>query len=273
MRLLLLVLAAALLLSPARAADLPIFDAHLHYNDEAQSPFPVAKVLELFKRNNVRAILATSRPNDGTRLLLEEAGPDLKVVPFVRPYRVRPDRSSWFKDPEILRLIESELERGIYRGIGEFHLDASADADGEQMKRIVKLSVEKGLWLHAHTDDVAVETLFRHDPEAKVIWAHTGFSTSPERVGAMLEKYPTLMGELSYRGGITDGSGALSPEWRKLFERHSDRFLIGSDTWINQRWSSYDSIIATYRQWLAQLPPEAAERIAYRNGERLFLGK
>jgi predicted TIM-barrel fold metal-dependent hydrolase len=81
------------------------------------------------------------------------------------------------------------------------------------------------------------------------------------------------MGELSYRSGITENGGALSAEWRVLFARHSDRFLLGSDTWINQRWFSYDTIMQNYRGWLAQLPAEQAARIAHGNAERLFGGK
>jgi len=59
---------------PAGAqAPLELFDAHLHYNDEAAIVFPVAEVLRLFRTNGVTAILATSRPNDGTRALVEAA--------------------------------------------------------------------------------------------------------------------------------------------------------------------------------------------------------
>jgi predicted TIM-barrel fold metal-dependent hydrolase len=65
----------------------------------------------------------------------------------------------------------------------------------------------------------------------------------------------------------------VSPEWRALFARHSDRFLLGSDTWINQRWSSYGSIMSGYRDWLAQLPAEQAMRIAHGNAERIYGGK
>ena len=61
--------------SPARAADLlPIFDAHLHYNAEAQEPYPLPTVLELFRKNGVRGILASSRPNDGSWKLFERPG-------------------------------------------------------------------------------------------------------------------------------------------------------------------------------------------------------
>ena len=77
---------------PADAQDqMPIFDAHLHYNWEPQPYYPLDKVLEIFRRNNVSGILATSRPNDGTRALVEAKPKGLWVVPFIRPYRVRAD--------------------------------------------------------------------------------------------------------------------------------------------------------------------------------------
>ena len=94
-----------------------------------------------------------------------------------------------------------------------------------------------------------------------------------ERVRELLDKYPALMGELSYRSGIADGGGTLSDDWKKLFASHSDRFLLGSDTWINERWFSYDSIMKNYRAWLSQLPAEQARRVAHGNAERLFGGK
>lgn len=75
---------------------------------------------------------------------------------------------------------------------------------------------------------------------------------------------------MSYRSGITDGAGTLTADWRELFARHSDRFLIGSDTWINERWFGYDTIFKTYRGWLAQLPAEQALRIANGNAKWLF---
>jgi Amidohydrolase len=269
MRFLTLVLCAWLAAVPAHAADdLPIFDAHLHYNQEAFAPYPVPKVLELFRRNGVRGILANSRPNDGSRRLFDARSEELWVVPFVRPYRTRADIATWFRDPEILALIEAELARGDYRGIGEFHLHGK-DATGGQVKRIVDLAVARDLWLHAHSDQEAVEALFVHNPQVRVIWAHTGFSLAPETVESMIRRYPALMCELSYRSGLTEG-GKLTPAWHRLFTTHTERFVVGSDTWVNERWESYDSLIAGYRAWLAQLPRDAAEKIAFKNAERLF---
>jgi hypothetical protein len=247
---------------------LRIFDAHLHYNQEPNPFYDLDKVLEIFRRNNVTGIIATSRPNKGTHQLVEAKPRGLAVVPFIRPYRTRSDIQTWFDDPAIWDLVQSEYKRGYYRGIGEFHIYGKAAA-GAQVKRIVDFAVERDLWLHAHCDEEALLLLFGHNPKAKIIWAHTGFSTPPARVSELLETYPTLMGELSYRGGITQ-AGQLSADWRGLFASHSQRFLLGSDTWINERWFGYDTIMKEYRGWLAQLPADQAARIAHGNAEKLF---
>ena len=255
----------------AKAADEPIeiFDAHMHYNWEPKPFYSVDEVLALFRKHRVTGILATSRPNTGTHALMEAKPPGLQIVPFIRPYRVRADIQTWFGDPFIFDLVQDEFKRGYYRGIGEFHISGKA-AEGEWVKKTVEFAVANDLYLHAHADDIAVEILMRHNPRARIIWAHTGFGLPTERVAEMLAKYPKLWGELSYRSGIADGGGKLTAEWRALFERHPDRFLLGSDTWVNQRWESYGEIMSGYRAWLVQLSPKIAAQIAHGNARALF---
>ena len=264
---------AAVWAAPVAAqSTLKIFDAHLHYNQEPDPFYPLERVLEVFRRNNVAGIIANSRPNKGTHQLVDAKAKGLWVVPFIRPYRTREDVQGWSSDPAIYDLIEREYQRGYFRGVGEFHIYGNAAA-GPLVRRTVEFAATRDLYILAHCDEPALTILLAHDPRAKIIWAHTGFSTPPQRVKELLERHPALMGELSYRGGITDSGGKLSEEWRALFAAHSDRFLLGSDTWINERWAGYDTIIQTYRGWLSQLPGEQARRIAHGNAERLFGGK
>jgi hypothetical protein len=297
----------------------PLFDAHLHYNVEAcadqrrpsqDCPHPLGDVLSRMQRNGVRAVLANSRPNEGTRVLAaarEQAqAAGVTVVPFVRLYRDRADYNNWFRDQSIVALVREELARGTpagpYRGLGEFHLYDSANADGPVARQLMALADQQGLAVLAHVDDVAVEKLMAHAPskgqtldrppgrpkadqsprgaatrEAAergglvLIWAHTGIGgTSAARVDEFMARYPRLMGELSYRPGLTCGEGQLCPEWRALLLKYPDRFLIGSDTWVNQRWQQYDSLMQGYRAWLGTLPAEVAERIAWGNAASLF---
>lgn len=253
------------------AQELPIFDAHLHYNQEAMTLYPLDKALDVFRRNNVTGILATSRPNTGTNQLFETKPQGLWVVPFLRPYRVRSDTRTWSTDPAIWELIQEEYKKGYYRGIGEFHLYGNG-AESEVARKVVAFAREKDLWLHCHCDEDALMGMLAQHGTAKVIWAHTGFTTPPARVREILDKHPGVIAEMSYRSGITAG-GALTPEWRDLFAKYSDRVVLGSDTWITERWFGYDGLMKEYRGWLAQLPPDQARRIAHGNGERLFGGK
>lgn len=91
-------LAVGLAAAGAAPYDGPLFDAHLHYNDDAQEPHPLPDVLGRMQRSGVRAIVANSRPNDGTKSLAAATeatrAAGVTVVPFVRLYRDRADYGS-----------------------------------------------------------------------------------------------------------------------------------------------------------------------------------
>ncbi|QHE83796.1 amidohydrolase family protein [Hydrogenophaga sp. BPS33] len=277
----------------AVAADYsgPLFDAHLHYNNEACThdtpapgcPHPMADVLDRMQRNGVRAIVANSRPNDGTRALASAREQTRKagvtVVPFVRLYRDRADYNNWFRDPSIVDMVNAELKRGTpagpYRGLGEFHLYDSANANGPVARQLMALAEQKDLAILAHVDDVAIDLLMANTPskgqKSLLIWAHTGIGGTPvQRVDELLARYPRLYGELSYRPGLTCADGQLCPEWRALLLKYPERFLIGSDTWVNQRWLYYGDLMKGYRTWLGGLPADVAKKIAWDNGASLF---
>jgi len=281
----LLALAAAFTFAGAvRAADYsgPLFDAHLHYNDEAQAPHPLPDVLARMQRNGVKAIVANSRPNDGTKALAaspltRQAG--VTVVPFVRLYRNRADYDNWFRDESIYAMVQAELAAGTaagaYRGLGEFHLYDSANANGAVARKLMALAEEKNLAVLAHVDDTAIDLLMANTPsrgqKVRLVWAHTGIGGAPvARVDELFAKYPMLMGELSYRPGLTCEGGKLCAAWRALLLKYPSRFMIGSDTWVNQRWEQYDDLMKGYRTWLGDLPADAARRIAWDNAASLF---
>ena len=280
-----LVLAACA--APGFAADYagPLFDTHLHYNEEAwngnSGPHSPADVLARMQRNGVKAIVANSRPNDGTKSLAamaETRKAGVTVVPFIRLYRNRADYDNWFRDESIYDMVQAEFARGVagdqagpYKGIGEFHLYDSANANGAVARKLMRFAAKNKLAVLAHVDDTAIDLLMAHAPDARLVWAHTGIGGAPvERVDALLGKYPQLMGELSYRPGLTCDAGKLCPEWRALLLKYPGRFMIGSDTWVNQRWLYYDELMKGYRAWLGDLPPDAARKIAWGNAAGIF---
>ena len=91
-----------------------------------------------------------------------------------------------------------------------------------------------------------------------------------DRLYELMAAHPTLCGELSYRSGLLDAGGRLAPEWRALFIEMPQRFMIGSDTWVNERWSSYEALMQEARQWLGELPAPFAQHIGWDNAAMLY---
>src|SRR3989441_138447 len=260
--------AAALLLvggpRPA-AAQYPVFDAHIHYSRPDWDAYPPERALALLARAGVRRALVSSTPDDGTLKLYERA--PTVVVPFLRPYRTREDMGGWHADAGVAEYVEERLKRGIYRGIGEFHL-GGADVDAPVVRRIAELAAERDLFLHAHVDADTIEKLLARYPKVRVLWAHAGMSADARTVGRLLDRFPKLWVELALRSDVAPG-GRLDPEWRARFLRHADRFMVGTDTWVTSRWEAVESSTRDVQEWLAGLPAEGAAQIARGDGARV----
>lgn len=261
---------AALLWSAVVAAEppLPIFDAHIHYSENAWKDVPTARAFDMFAKAGVPRALVSSSPDDGT-LRLRKADPS-RVVAILRPYRAGVHQSNWLEDPGLIDYLSARLKQGTYAGIGEFHvLDPTAEAS-PRLTDVVRLAVRHGIVVHIHSDAGPVKRIFADVPEAKVLWAHAGMTEPADVVGAMLDRYPNLWTEVSFRAEAISPGGKLDPAWGALIVRHKDRFLIGSDTYIAERWERYTRLIDRHRDWLRQLPHPVAEAVAYRNAVRLF---
>jgi hypothetical protein len=263
-------LGASLLITPiprihAVGADIPLFDAHVHWSENAHDEIPLERALAILDKSGVR-MAAVSSTSDEATIKLYRANPQ-RVVPMLRPYRTRSDMGGWHNDAGIPAYLAERLKLGVHKGIGEFHLYGE-DANSAVMKQIVKMAVERNLILHAHSDARAVEILFRHDARARVLWAHAGF-TSAANVDAMMARYPNLWVETAIRHDIGPG-GALADDWKAVFIKYQDRWLVGTDTYVTSRWHRMEEIHAETRSWLAKLPPAVAEKMAWRNGAKLF---
>src|SRR4030066_492041 len=259
-----LTLLAVALWEPDRSP--PVFDVQMHYNDDAWPLYSAKGLMRAMQRYNVPWVAVSSTPNDGTAKLVE--ADRLRVIPLFVPYRNRADRDNWLENPELIEWVTAELDRGIYRGIGEFHL-YEGRVDVPAVRRLVALAVERGLVLSVHGEANVIQKLLTFDPKMRVLWAHTGMKTRPRLAGEMLELHPNLWAELSHRADIAP-DGQLAPEWRNPFERFPDRFMLGSCTYTNDFWFRYNLTLSRTREWLRQLRPALAERIAHQNALHPF---
>lgn len=266
------VVLALLPLSHPHAEDrLPIFDCHLHYSEDAWSSFPPNEVISTIHAAGVTGILASSSPDDGTVKLLESA-PDL-VVPELRPYRDGVSSATWHADADTPAYLRERLGQRRYVGIGEFHLHAVEDARSTTVRDAVALAEEHDIHLHVHADAPVIRALLRINPDLRILWAHAGMVTPLDQIRAIMQAHPNVSAELSYREDQILGDGTIDPHWKSLFLDFPDRFVVGSDTWAPGRWPIYGAIIEDHRAYLKLLPRGLAEKIAFRNAERMFRRK
>ncbi len=270
-RLFIFFLIAILLSAPVKADGvLPLFDTHVHYSQPAWRFFKTQEIFEIFKKAGVVKALVSSSPDDGT-VMLHDQRPEV-VVPMLRPYRPGADPSNWFNAPDSMSYLRGRLAKGIYKGVGEFHLYDWRSAQSRQVRELAKLAVEQKFILQVHSDAKAISLLFEQSPKLKILWAHAGLSEPAETVGRMLDTHKQLWAGVSFRADSIAPNGTIDAVWRQVILRHTDRFMFGTDTYVNERWVDYQLIVDEHRNWIRQLPRPVAEAIAFRNAARLFGG-
>ena len=269
---------AARAIAGARAQPLPIFDAHLHYNDEAQRAVSRSRACSRCSASTACAtILATSRPNDGTRALVDAArrSPSTRAArravhpPVPQPRRPR----DLVPRPGDLRADRAgaRARHRLARHRRVPRVRCARTPARREVKRIVDLAVARGLWLHAHCDEAALEALYRARSRACAsIWAHSGFGVPPDRHRAVARPPPVARRRALVPLRRHERRQARRGVARAVRRAIRDRFVLGSDTWINERWASYGEILADLPRLARATAARRRAAIAHRNGERLF---
>jgi hypothetical protein len=160
-----------------------------------------------------------------------------------------------------------------------FHMEA---VDGD-MKLPDKLQVAPNNpdTLNGNIDEF--ETLLDHNLEAKIIWLQAGWDHTGDRttelMAELLDNHPNLY--LGLKIGTDslpetsplDNAGNLKSEWSEFMIAYADKIVVASDNFLSLSTNSLSE--SGLRQdkiktALSQLPIEAAEKIAYKNAEKIF---
>jgi hypothetical protein len=252
---------------PFNVTALDIHDGHIHYNQDVWKDLTPHQALELLNENAIDRAIVFSTPAEGTKKLYRLA--PKRVIPFIRPYRVFRDRFTWHSDVDILAYVRKEIESGFYKGFGEFHLFRD-HKNTLMVKQMMQLVADHDLAVSAHADAETIEALIHMQPQLVIIWAHCGMDHPSKDVRRMLQQYPNLHCELSFRDQLTDADGRLTTEWKTLLEEFPQRFITGTDTYIPRRWAHLPEIKTETEAWLEQLDKRAAGLIGRENIDRLF---
>ena len=244
-----------------------IHDGHIHYDQDVWETLPPAEAIQLLKQQNIQRALVSATPTEGAEKLYR-ADPGI-VIPMLRPYKSWRHRYLWFNDPELKAYLLQHLARAPYRGFGEFHVFGQ-DADSIPMEEMIELARERKLALHPHTNLEGMRVILKKAPDIVVMWAHGGFNVPVETLHELLDEYPMLYIELSFREGMLDDDQQLTSQWKQFLVDYRSRFLVGMDTYKPSRWADLPEIVAETRHWLEQLPENVVADISRNNLDRLF---
>jgi predicted TIM-barrel fold metal-dependent hydrolase len=131
----------------------------------------------------------------------------------------------------------------------------------------------------------AFERLLDHNKAARIVWLHAGWDMSGERTIALMRDllarhanlYMTIKSDRlgnPQNAPFTRGGGQLKPEWIELLHTFPDRFVIGSDVFLddlrNQEHSPTAERLDRARRFADALPPDLLNAIAVDNVKRIY---
>jgi predicted TIM-barrel fold metal-dependent hydrolase len=280
------------------ASEVPIADVHLHLNNRL-SP---AELLARMDRNNVRWAGAAGAqwpmPSDaraayvavlGPRYIASLGQPELAFIYFKDGGANATQDAAHPRFRALLERAEGEFKAGSLKGFGELHANNLASgarnwrrkirADAPSFREMYSLAAKHGgfLQIHMETENDSVaqfEALLAIEPRANVIMAHCGVSAAPATIRVLMEKFPNVYCDLSFRSPpmlkdtqrrVFDANWA-DPAWLALIETFPERFMVGTD--YNE---DFDGTIAAYRKGLLpRLAPATLRKVAFENAQRVL---
>lgn len=255
------------MMCPLAAGAQPLFDAHLHYNDDQAAALTPEAVIDRMDATDTVAAIVTSRPPELV-LDLHARAPE-RIVPFLGAYRSPADKTTWIEDSTLPSRMGAALAKGPWQGIGELHLFAP-QRHNPVFRQVVSLARDHELALQLHTDPSTIDAVFDMAPTVTVLWAHAGAYPYPPLLRDYLQRYPNLYVDLSVRDDRIAPHGRLDPDWELLLLEYPRRFLVGVDSFSPQRWERFPEVNARIRDWVDQLPTDVASAVRCENAARLF---
>ena len=289
-----------------KAMKLPISDAHFHVMGTFMQPNALLKMMDTHKikwaggAGNLAPDARMAQFHAAMGQRLKFFGGQRESVKCYANHGAAP-----FEDPnhpcaiEMLTQVEAGLKDGRFKGIGELHVNTLNTApmmpgvrrklpvDSPTIKAIFDLArkYKVAVDIHIEWESDTVEQLVRmlsSYPSVPVKLAHCGKTSSADDIRAIMSKYANVYCDLSSRPGvfryhdskvvIFTANGFQQDGWRKLIEDYSDRFTVGTDD--VDSWDKYEVVVNMIRKGLlANLSPATAEKVAYKNADRLYGGQ
>ena len=172
---------------------------------------------------------------------------------------------------------------------GEIFNDPLSDDSLHFVGQIDRLEKKMPIFVHWEfyrwkEDYPRFSALFERFPHQTFIINHLGFG-DPDQVRTILDAHPNVFFTISKKltpfeyfsdpgteqgPPLLDQDQKLMPGWKALFLAYPTRFLFATDAHKDYMWNHYETIVDGYRLLLAQLPEDAARKIASQNAVDVF---
>ena len=262
---------ARLLSSPVSSlrpgAAVPIFDAHLHYSHDAWESVPPKDAIAILRKAGLQRALVSSSGDEGTqRLFADGARPrHARAAPLSHARRDR--------DLGARRDLRAYLEERL----------ASYTATRRSANSISTAPTPtcrcRAAWSSSPSSTTSsctrTPTSTRSSacsssgPQARILWAHSGFDR-PSACARCCASTRTC-GATSRSAPITASGGKVGPGWRTTVPASFPTASWSAPTATSRALALHPGARRAGRaRWLADLPRDVAERIAWKNGEAVF---
>jgi hypothetical protein len=282
----------------------PLFDAMSQIDETVDSEAAIQRVkdsgvtrLALFARSQKRL-----HQNERLVLGLAQKYPELIVLGAPKYFQLSGDLTHSY----IQATVEGIKEHG-YCFVGEILYTHGDKKSGKQYlrgeryvdpskpgtKQLLEALAPLNIPVMTHWEPYAPQrdfpkfhALYEAWPDQVFIVPHMGFA-SPKQVDEFMGRHPNLYMVISKKERLMEdfadsakqssiGSAFLDgfrlrPEWKTILIRYQDRLLFGTDPHMKKLWERYPTTIKFQRLVLGQLPFKAAEKIAWKNAEKLYL--
>ena len=264
----------------AAAADYtgPLIDAHSHVS----SATALDQYVAAMKRHHIRKVVLL-----GVGGLQREEAEWIEAA--ARKYPDLVAAGVRIPDPTNMAAagqLDVELARTKARVMGEAHIRHVArkierDPSAPAFMQILELSAQRGVPVVIHDEltpaaFASLEAALAAYRQAIIVLAHAG-GAAPAALERLLERNANLMVDLSgmhfqRTPSLAKEKGPLDPAWKTLITRKPDRFLMGIDVWGPPTFepAMLDRLMTWTRRVLGELPPAAAERVAWKNAAILY---
>lgn len=292
---LMVALVMGLSLSSAKAAELYLIDAH----SQIDHLVDFSEIVPLMDKAGIRHVILAARgkvqPEEITGLAAEF--PD-RITASART------KSRHYADntPKYYKLFKKQMRMPGFRAMAEvilWHAKKGHKApewvvppEAKQVRVALKGAKAKGWPFVIHIEFAAtdvreefmtkMEAMLENNPDTPFALIHMG-QLEAEDAGRLLAKHPNFHFLVSHSNPITKAKSkqpwvdlfnngtSLAPRWKDLFLKYSDRFILNFDNVFAEHWGDlYVKQAALWRKALAELPADAAHKVAHANAERLW---